>query len=60
MCFEHSIKKSVSGSSLQQSLMDLQQQQLTELDAWLGEMEDRIEQFNNTIHRVDTLENVKK
>lgn len=40
--------------------MELQQQQLNELDDWLTGMEKKIEEFNQRIHQVETLENVRK
>jgi len=46
--------------SLQQSLMSLQQDQLTELEIWLTDMEKQIEEFTTSIQRIETIENIQK
>lgn len=46
--------------SLQKSLMELQQDQLTELGSWLTDMESKITSFNNSVQNIETLENVRK
>ena len=47
-------------NSLQQSLMELQQDQLSELGAWLTNMEAKISEFSTKIQSIETLEAVRR
>ena len=47
-------------NSLQQSLMELQQDQLSELGAWLTNMEAKISDFSTKIQSIETLEAVRR
>lgn len=52
-----SVRLSVCLSSLQQSLMELQINQLKDLESWLTHMEAEIKSFNC---EVDNLENIQR